>query len=243
MGKLARKRVVLKISGEGLCRPETTGIDAEELQRIAAEIRTIVDQGVQLALVVGGGNIVRGNELAQKIDIPAASAHYMGMLGTIINALAVQEVLESLGIETRVQSAISVTSVAENFVRRRAIRHLEKGRVVIFAGGTGNPFVTTDTCAALRASEIGADVLFKATKVDGIYSADPKTHPDAVRHDQMTYNDFIDGRLKVMDLTAIVMCQENRIPVVVFNVKQAGNMLRVVRGERVGTLVSEQANV
>ncbi len=239
MGKLAYKRVVLKISGEGLCRPDTTGIDAEELERIAAEIKTIVDEGVELALVVGGGNIVRGGDLAKRINIPAASAHYMGMLGTVINALAVQEVLESLGIDTRVQSAISVSRVAEDFVRRRAIRHLEKGRVVIFGGGTGNPFVTTDTCAALRASEIGADVLFKATKVDGVYTADPMVDPTAKRHEWMTYNDFIDGRLKVMDLTAVVMCQENGIPVVVFNVKQTGNMLRVVRGEHVGTHVGE----
>ncbi len=232
------KRIVLKISGEGLCRPNTTGIDAEELDRIAHEIKTVADLGVEIGLVVGGGNIVRGGELAKRIRIPEAVAHYMGMLGTVINAVAVQEMLESIGLTTRVLSAIAVDRICEKFVRRRAIRHLEKGRIVVFAGGTGNPFVTTDTAAALRASEIGADALLKATKVDGIYTADPATNPDATLHKHLTYNDVIDARLAVMDLSAIVMCQENRIPVAVFNLRRAGTMRAVVEGEDVGTTVS-----
>ncbi len=238
MADLKYRRVVLKISGEGLCRQGTSGIDAEELQRIGAEIKLVVESGVELGLVIGGGNIVRGGDLAKKIKIAEPAAHYMGMLGTVINAIAVQEVLESIGVETRVQSAIAIDRVCEKFVRRRAMRHLEKGRVVVFAAGTGNPFVTTDTAAALRASEIGADALLKATKVDGVYSADPMSDPDAQLHEDLTYNEFIDSRLKVMDLSAMVMCQQNHIPVVVFNLKESGNMRKVVEGERVGTVVS-----
>ncbi len=239
MSDLKYRRVVLKISGEGLCRSGATGIDTEELLRIGTEIKSVADLGVQLGLVIGGGNIVRGSTLADKIGIAEAAAHYMGMLGTVINAIAVQEVLESMGVDTRVQSAIAVDRVCEKFVRRRAIRHLEKGRVVVFAGGTGNPFVTTDTAAALRASEIGADVLLKATKVDGIYAADPEKDANAKKHDHLSYNEFIDDRLAVMDLSAIVMCQQNRIPVVVFNLKETGNMRAVVQGERIGTTVGE----
>lgn len=238
MGDLKYRRVLLKISGEGLCREGTTGIDAEELQRIGAEIKGVVDSGVELGLVIGGGNIVRGGELARKIKIAEPAAHYMGMLGTVVNAIAVQEVLESMGLQTRVQSAIAIDRVCEPFVRRRANRHLEKGRVVVFAAGTGNPFVTTDSAAALRAAEIGANALLKATKVDGVYSADPSTHPDAEFHTMLSYDQFIDRRLKVMDLSAMVMCQQNRIPVVVFNLKKPGNMRAVVDGKLVGTVVS-----
>ncbi len=239
MADLAYKRVVLKISGEGLCTPGAGGIDAVELERISREIKSVVDIGTQVGLVIGGGNIVRGGDLAKKIQIDETAAHYMGMLATVINAIAVQEVLESIGVDTRVQSAIAIDRVCESFVRRRAIRHLEKGRVVVFAGGTGNPFVTTDTAAALRASEIGASVLLKATKVDGVYAADPVHNPDAELHRQLTYNEFLDRRLGVMDLSAILMCQQNRIPVVVFNLRESGNMRAVVEGQGIGTIVAE----
>ncbi len=239
MSDLAYGRVVLKISGEGLCTPGTTGIDATELERIAHEIKSVVDLGVQVGLVIGGGNIVRGGDLAKKIQIAEAAAHYMGMLATVINAIAVQEVLESIGVDTRVQSAIAIDRICEKFVRRRAIRHLEKGRVVVFAGGTGNPFVTTDTAAALRAAEIGADALLKATKVDGVYSADPAHEPDAELHSRLTYNEFLDRRLGVMDLSSILMCQQNRVPVVVFNLRKPGNMRAVVEGQTVGTVVAQ----
>ena len=239
MPDLAYKRIVLKISGEGLCTPGTGGIDAGELERIGHEIKAVVDIGTQVGLVIGGGNIVRGGDLAKRIQIDETAAHYMGMLATVINAIAVQEVLESIGVDTRVQSAIAIDRVCESFVRRRAIRHLEKGRVVVFAGGTGNPFVTTDTAAALRASEIGADALLKATKVDGVYTADPVNNPDAEMHTQLTYNEFLDRRLGVMDLSAILMCQQNRIPVVVFNLRESGNMRAVVEGRAIGTIVAE----
>ncbi len=237
MAELKYKRIVLKISGEGLCATGGDGIDADELRRIGEEIRGVVDLGVELCLVIGGGNIIRGGDLAKRIAIEEVAAHYMGMLATVINAMALQEILESLGIPTRVQSAIAIDRVCEPFVRRRAIRHLEKGRVVIFAAGTGNPFVTTDSCAALRASEIGADVLLKATKVDGVYTADPETDPEAVLHKHIGYDQVIDARLQVMDLSAMVMCQQNRIPVIVFNLKKSGNMRAVAQGEEVGTLV------
>lgn len=239
MADLKYRRVVLKISGEGLCREGTRGIDAQELQRIGVEIKSVVELGVELGLVIGGGNIVRGGDLARKIKIAEPAAHYMGMLGTVINAVAIQEVLESMGLATRVQSAIAIDRVCERFVRRRAMRHLEKGRVVVFAAGTGNPFVTTDTAAALRASEIGADALLKATKVDGVYTADPNTDPDARLHKHLTCNEFIDKRLKVMDLSAMVMCQQNEIPVVVFNMKESGNMRAVLAGDAVGTIVCD----
>jgi len=234
------QRVVLKISGEGLCKSGKSGIDAEELHRVAQEIKGVVDLGVQLALVVGGGNILRGSDLADRAEIAKPAAHYMGMLATVINAVAIQEVLESVGIRTRVQSAFTIDRVCEGFIRRRAIRHLEKGRVVIFAAGTGNPFVTTDTCAALRAAEIQADVLLKATKVDGVYTADPVKDSDARLIEFLSYNDLIDNRLKVMDLSAVMMCQENHVPIIVFNMKVPGHMREVVLGGRIGTMVSEE---
>lgn len=240
MPELKYQRVVLKISGEGLCKPGVCGIGAEQLQRIVGEVKSVVDLGVQLCLVIGGGNIVRGCDLAKQLAIEEAAAHYMGMLATVINALAMQELLESVGVDTRVQSAIAIDRVCEGFARRRAIRHLEKGRVVVFAGGTGNPFVTTDTCAALRASEVRADVLLKATKVDGVYTADPQTDPDARLIDALTFDDVIDRRLGFMDLSAVVMCQQNHIPIAVFNLNEAGHMRSVVIGRRVGTLVTER---
>ncbi|HEY3245269.1 MAG TPA: UMP kinase [Phycisphaerae bacterium] len=233
------KRVLLKISGEGLCRPGGFGIDGEELQRIGREIKLVADLGVQLSVVVGGGNIVRGNVIAKESWIEEATGHYMGMLGTVINALAVQEVLEKLGVQTRVQSAIVVERVCESFIRRRALRHLEKGRVVIFAGGTGNPFVTTDSAAALRASELKAEVVLKATKVDGVYTSDPVRNADAKMYARLTFNQVIDQRLQVMDLSAVDMCQRNHIPIVVFNLKKPGNMRAVVTGEPIGTYVGE----
>lgn len=231
-------RVLLKISGEGLCRQGRFGIDGEQLQSIAKEIRSVA-QTHQVALVVGGGNFIRGDELARTTHIHAATGHYMGMLGTVINALAVQDTLEQLGVDTRVQSAIAVDRVCEKFIRRRALRHLEKGRVVILAAGTGNPFVTTDSCAALRGTELGVDVVMKATKVDGVYAEDPSINPNATLFTDLTYNDVIDRRLKVMDVSAIDLCQRNKIPILVFNLFRQGNMLRAVSGEPVGTLIHD----
>ena len=231
------RRVLLKVSGEGLCVAGHTGIDGDELRRLAQEIKLVVDLGVQLAVVVGGGNLVRGHVIAQDSPIEETTGHYMGMLATVMNAVAVQDTLEALGVPTRVQSAISIDRVCERFIRRRAIRHLEKGRVVIFAGGTGNPYVTTDTGGALRATEIRADVLLKATKVDGVYTADPVTDPSAERIDRLTYNDVIDRRLSVMDVSAVDLCQRSRIPIIVFNLKEPGNMRAVVLGEPIGTLI------
>jgi uridylate kinase len=240
MGQSRFERVLLKISGEGLCRSGEKGIDGETLRSVAAELKEVVDLGVELCLVVGGGNIVRGAELAQQSHIVEATGHYMGMLGTVINALAIQDTLEGMGADTRVLSAVAVDRVCEKFIRRRAIRHLEKGRVVIFAGGTGNPFVTTDTCAALRATEVGAEVVLKATKVDGVYDADPLKNPAARMFDHMTYNEVVDRRLGVMDISAIDMCQQYKIPLIVFNLYKPGNMRRVVMGERIGTRIDDQ---
>jgi uridylate kinase len=231
------KRVLLKVSGEGLCGPGKSGVDGEELRRLAAEIKQVVDLGVQVCVVVGGGNIIRGTVLAKTSPIEESTAHYMGMLATVINALAVQDTLESLGVPTRVQSALPVQNVCENFIRRRAMRHMEKGRVVIFAGGTGNPFVTTDTGAALRAAEVWADVLLKATKVDGVYTADPVTDPSAQRIAHLTYNEVIDKRLKVMDVSAVDLCQRSGVPIVVLDLRKPGNMRAVVEGDGVGTLI------
>ena len=235
------KRVLLKISGEALCKPGTGGIDGERLRRLADEVKLVVDLGVQVCVVVGGGNIVRGTAIAKDSPIEESTGHYMGMLATVINALAVQDTLESIGVPTRVQSAIAVDRVCEKFIRRRAIRHLEKGRVVIFAAGTGNPFVTTDTGAALRCAEIGADVLLKATKVDGVYTADPLTDASAKRIERLTFNEVIDKRLEVMDVSAVDMCQRNRVPIIVLDVNQPGNMRDVVQGKKVGTLIDGHA--
>lgn len=231
-------RVLLKISGEGLCKIGQGGIDGAEVRKLADEIKLVVELGTQVGVVVGGGNIVRGSVIAKDSPIEETTGHYMGMLATVINALAVQDTLESLGVPTRVQSAVAIEAVCERFIRRRAIRHLEKGRVVIFAGGTGNPFVTTDTGAALRAAEIRADVLLKATKVDGVYTADPMTDPSATRIERLTYNEVIDRRLGVMDLSAVDLCQRSRVSIIVLDLKKPGNIRAVVQGESVGTLIN-----
>jgi uridylate kinase len=232
------KRVLLKISGEGFCHEGGYGIEAEQLETIAAQCVEVARTGVELAIVVGGGNFIRGATFAEDGHIPRATADYMGMLATVLNALALQEAMENMGQPTRVLSAISIHSVAEPFIRRRAVRHLEKGRAIVLAAGTGNPFFTTDTCAALRATEIQADVLLKATKVDGIYTSDPKKDKDAQLLTNVTYEEVHRRQLRVMDLTAITLCMERRIPLVVFNLKVPGNIARVLRGEAVGTKIT-----
>jgi uridylate kinase len=229
-------RVLLKLSGEALLGEQTYGIDRAIARQIAREVGEIQQLGVQTAIVIGGGNIFRGVAASAK-GMDRAQADYMGMLATVINALALQDSLEQEGVVTRVLSAIEMRSVAEPFIRRRAVRHLEKGRVVIFAAGTGNPYFTTDTAAALRAMEVKAEVILKATKVDGIYTADPVTHPDAIRFDTITYLEVLDRRLKVMDATAISLCMDNKLPIKVFNLLTPGNMKRAVMGEPIGTTV------
>ena len=236
------KRVLLKISGEGFCHEGGFGIEAEEIERIARQCVEVCHMGAELAIVVGGGNFIRGATFAEDGHIKRATADYMGMLATVINALALQETMEQLGQPTRVLSAISVYSVCEPFIRRRAIRHLEKGRAVILAAGTGNPFFTTDTCAALRATEIEADVLLKATKVDGIYDSDPKKNPKARLFNELTFEEVHQRQLRVMDLTAITLAMERKIPLVVFNLKTEGNIARVLRGEKVGTRIQPEGN-
>ena len=230
------RRVLLKMSGEALAGSTGYGIDPAVLARLGAEIHEVYAAGCELALVIGGGNIFRGMAGAGG-GLDRATGDYMGMLATVINALAFQDVLEKAGVPTRVLSAIEMRQVAEPYIRRRATRHLEKGRVVIFAAGTGNPFFTTDTAASLRAMEIGAEVIFKATKVDGIYSADPNKDQTATRFDELTYMDVLRRGLKVMDSTAISLCMDNDLPILVFNMLDAGSILRAVSGERIGTLV------
>ncbi len=232
------RRVLLKISGESFCKPGSFGIDPDELGSIANEIKGAKATGVQLAVVVGGGNIIRGAELAASGHIEQATADHMGMLGTVINALALKEKLLSLGVDCRVQSALEIRAVAEPFIRGRALRHLEKGRVVILAAGTGNPFFTTDTCAALRATELACDVLLKATKVDGVYTADPRKDKTATRYEQLTFAEALAKGLRVMDMTALAMCGEHKLPMVVFDFKKPGNIAAVVRRESIGTLVT-----
>ncbi len=231
------RRILLRLSGEALAGDQGYGIDPPVLERIAAEVRDVIDLGVQVAIVIGGGNIFRG-VAASAGGMDRATADYMGMLATIINGLALQDALEKAGLQTRVLSAIEMRAVAEPYIRRRAIRHLEKGRVVIFAAGTGNPFFTTDTAGALRAVEIGADAILKATKVDGIYSADPKQDASAERLARMTYIDVLNRRLHIMDATAISLCMDNRLPIIVFDLTRPGNIKRIVLGEPVGSVVS-----
>jgi uridylate kinase len=231
------RRIVLKLSGEALAGSVGYGIDPPVLERIAKEIRDVVELGVEVAIVIGGGNIFRG-VAASAEGMDRATADYMGMLATIINALALQDGLEKAGLQTRVLSAIEMRAVAEPYIRRRAIRHLEKGRVVIFAAGTGNPFFTTDTAGALRAIEIGADAIIKATKVDGIYSSDPKADAGAQRLARTTYLEVLSRRLRVMDTTAISLCMENALPIIVFDLTLPGNIKRIVLGEPVGSIVS-----
>lgn len=232
------KRILLKLSGEAMhSHSSRLAIDPDVVRDIALRIRAVREMGVEVAIVIGGGNIYRGSSGAVR-GIDRNTGDYMGMLGTIINALALQDAMEKIGVDTRVQTSIEMKQVAEVFIRRRATRHLEKGRVVIFGGGTGNPYFTTDTTAALRASEIGASVLLKATKVDGIYSADPKTTPDATRYDRLTYTEALTRQLKVMDAAAFSLCMENRIPIIVFDFFADDILRRVLTGEPAGTLVS-----
>jgi len=230
------KRIVLKLSGEVLKGKEEV-IDARVADQIAAEVAEVHGMGVQVAVVIGGGNIWRGITSANR-GMDRSTADYMGMLATIINGMALQEALEKAGVNTRVQTAIEVKNVAEPFIRRRAVRHLEKGRVVIFVAGTGNPFFSTDTAAALRASELGAEILLKATKVDGIYDSDPRKNPKAKRFSTLSYGDALEGRYQVMDSTAFALCMDNAVPIVVFDMFKTGNLRSVVLGEKIGTLVS-----
>jgi len=236
-GRPAYRRIVLKLSGEALAGSQGYGIDPLVLDRVASEVRDVSNLGVQIAIVIGGGNIFRGIA-ASAGGMERATADYMGMLATVINALALQDALEKTGLQTRVLSAIEMRAVAEPYIRRRAMRHLEKGRVVIFAAGTGNPFFTTDTAGALRAVEIGADAIMKATKVDGIYSADPKRDPSALRLERMTYIDVLNRGLQVMDAAAISLCMDNKLPIIVFDLTRSGNIKRIVLGEAVGSIVS-----
>ena len=231
------RRILLKLSGEALGGEGGMGIRPESVQDMAEQIREVRELGVQVVVVVGGGNIFRGLPGSER-GIERATGDYMGMLATVINALALQDALEKIGVATRVQSAITMAQVAEAFIRRRAVRHLEKGRVVIFGGGTGNPYFSTDTAAALRANEIGAEVILKATKVDGIYDSDPKRNPNAKRYSQITYLEALQKQLKVMDSTAFSLCMDNKMPIIVFELFKPHNLRRVVQGEQVGTLVT-----
>jgi uridylate kinase len=231
------KRILLKLSGEALMGDQSFGVDPLVATRIAADVGEVQALGVQTAIVIGGGNIFRGLAASAK-GMERSTADYMGMLATVMNSLALQDALEKAGVPTRVQSAIEMRAVAEPFIPRRAVRHLEKGRVVIFAAGTGNPYFTTDTAAALRANEMRADVILKGTKVDGIYSADPMLDKTATRYETISYLDVLKKGLKVMDSTAISLCMDNKLPIVVFNLRQAGNIRRVITGEPVGTTVS-----
>lgn len=236
MGEPVYQRILLKLSGEALLGKADYGIDPAMLRRLASEIGKLVEDGVQVALVIGGGNIFRGAGLAEA-GMDRVSADHMGMLATVMNGLAMQDALERVGVFTRVMSAIKINEVCEDYIRRRAVRHLEKKRVVILAAGTGNPFFTTDTAASLRAVEIGADLMLKATKVDGVYSADPVKDPSATRYETLTFDEVLDQRLSVMDTTAIVMCREQNMPLVVFDINRPGALAEIVRGESVGTRV------
>ena len=241
MGAPYYRRVLLKLSGEALAGDLGYGIDPDILTAIARQVKEVVDLGVQLALVIGGGNIFRGLAASSK-GMDRASADYMGMLATVINSLAMQDALEKVGVFTRVQSAIAMSEVAEPYIRRRAMRHLEKGRVVIFGAGTGNPYFTTDTAASLRAMEIGAEVILKGTKVDGVYTADPKKDPSAAKFDQLTYIDVLGKGLQVMDATATSLCMDNNLPIIVFDITTPGNVKRVVMGDKIGTIVRGESS-
>jgi uridylate kinase len=234
---LAYSRVLLKLSGEALAGEKGFGFDVDVLARLANEIAEIVELGAGVGLVIGGGNIVRGTQLS-KMGMDRVGADYMGMLGTVINALALQDVLERRGVDTRVMTSIRMEEVAEPYIRRRAMRHFEKGRTVIFAGGTGNPYFSTDTAAALRAIQMKANVIIKATSVDGVYSADPRQDPNARLYETISYREVLNDELRVMDQTAIALCKENDLPVIVLNIHRHGDVARAIRGERVGTLVS-----
>lgn len=230
------KRILLKFSGEALMGEQNFGIDPAVLKRIAAEVKSLIDAGVQVAIVIGGGNIFRGVSLAAA-GMDRANADYMGMLATVINSLAIQDAMEQQGLIVRVMSALPIQSVCEDYIRRRAIRHLEKNRVIILAAGTGNPFFTTDTAASLRGVEIDVDLMLKATKVDGVYSADPKKDSKAVRYDKLGYDEVINNKLAVMDTTAIVLCRDNKLPIRVYNMNKQGALMAIVQGQDEGTLV------
>ena len=236
MADIKYKRVLLKLSGEALSPAEGTGIDPTSAKMIAGQIKNVVQLGANLALVIGGGNIWRG-KIGLELGMDRATADYMGMLATVMNSLALMDALEGIGVTTRVQTSIEMRAVAEPYIRRRALRHMEKSRVVIFAGGTGNPYFTTDTAAALRAVEIHADLLIKATKVDGIYDSDPKKNPDAKKYDCLTYMEALAKQLQVMDATAISLCMENHMPLMVLNLWEEGSLKRALMGEKIGTLV------
>ena len=236
-GKPAYRRLLVKLSGEALMGDSDYGIDPAFLKRLASEIASVRELGVEVAVVIGGGNLFRGAGLA-RAGMDRVTADQMGMLATVMNSLALQDSLESIGVFVRVLSAVRINQVCEDYIRRRAVRHLEKGRVCIFAAGTGNPFFTTDTAASLRAIEIEADLLLKATKVDGVYDSDPVVNPSARRYDRLTFDQVLDGRLNVMDATAIVLCRDNRLPLRVFDLNEAGALVRAARGEDVGTLVT-----
>ena len=231
------KRILLKLSGEALLGAKQHGIDAETCASFAAQIKEVRDLGVEVALVVGGGNIFRGHVESKRFGLDQSVADYMGMLATVLNGLALQNALEQMGVPTRVMTAIQMASIAEPYIRRRAMRHLEKGRVIIFVAGTGNPYFTTDTAAALRAKEINADIILKATKVDGIYTADPFTQKSAKKFKKLKFIDVLKRKLKVMDSTAISMCMDHNLPIVVFNLKKEGNIKKAVLGEQIGTMV------
>jgi len=238
MSELKYKRILLKLSGESFCQTGGFGIEGQQLDSIAERIAQIQKLGTQIAIVVGGGNFLRGEAFSQTSHIPRHTADYMGMLATVINACALQETLEKMGQPTRVLSAIEVSAICEPFIRRKAISHLAQGRVAILAGGTGNPFFSTDTCAALRASELDADVIIKATKVDGVYDDDPVKNPQAKLFDKLTYQDVLNKNLRIMDHAAISMCCENEIPIIVLNIFQKGNITKALLGEKIGTVIS-----
>ena len=240
--KLRYRRVILKLSGESLADSRGRGISGDEAAEIASQIQLAHKSGCQIAIVIGGGNILRGAQFSGGNSlVQDATAHYMGMLATVMNSLAMQDTLESFGLQTRVMSAIPIEKIAETFIRRRAIRHLEKGRVVILAGGIGNPFVTTDTAAAQRALELDADVVLKATRVDGVYSEDPEKNPHAILYDSLSYSEIVSKNLKVMDATAIALCQEHGTPILVFNFKKDGNIVKAISGDTVGTWIGKKA--
>lgn len=237
-GSSPYRRVLLKISGESFCRAGESGIDPAALSHIASEIVEAAASGAQIGVVTGGGNIIRGADLAARLEIDQSTADYMGMLGTVMNGMALKERLEQMGQPARLMSAISLPALSESFIRKRALRHFEKNRVVILAAGTGNPFFTTDTCASLRATELNCDVLLKATKVDGIYTSDPKKNPDAHKYERLSFREAVDLQLGVMDITAMSMCMEQDLPIIVFNYHEPGNIRRAVEGETIGTLVT-----
>lgn len=230
------KRILLKLSGESLMGAKQFGIDTNMVLKYAEDIKSIISEGVQVAIVIGGGNIFRGIQAADN-GIDRVQGDYMGMLATVINSMALQSGLEKVGVYTRLMTAIEMKEIAEPFIKRRAVRHLEKGRVVIFGAGTGNPYFTTDTAAALRATEIGCDVILKGTRVDGIYDSDPEKNPAAVKFDELSFGEALSRKLNVMDLTAFTLCQENNLPIIVFDMNKEGNLMKVMKGERIGTIV------